>query len=54
MENLLSTREWFDLFRETCTGLLHIGTASSHYQIIYFIYCAVVTMKFADELEKVR
>ena len=52
-ENLLILPEWFSLYRETCTGLLKMDTPSSRYQLLYFIYCAVVTNKFADELAKV-
>jgi hypothetical protein len=51
---LLSNVEWLHLFRDTCTGLYKLGTASCHYQLIYFIYCAVVTSRFSGELEKVR
>ena len=53
MEHLLSPLEWFNLYRETCMGLLKLGTATSHYKITYFIYCAALTMKFSGELEKV-
>lgn len=54
VENLLSPQEWFDMFRQTCTGLLKVNTPAAHYQIIYFIYCAVITMKFGEELLKVQ
>lgn len=53
IENLLSAQEWFDLFRETCKGLLKLGLPSSSYKITYFIYCAALTLKFAGSLELV-
>lgn len=51
---LMPLAEWFRLFRETCLGLLRLDTASCRYQLTYFIYCAVVTSRFAGALEKVK
>ncbi len=55
LENLLSPEEWLDMFRETCTGLLRIGSPACHYRVIYFIYCAIVSTKFtaSKQLERV-
>ena len=53
MEKMLSPLEWFNLFSETCKGLLKLATPSSHYKLTYFIYCAVVTTRFTGSLEKV-
>ena len=53
IEKLLSPPDWFNLYQETCTGLLRIGTASCHYRIIYLIYCAAINNKFSGDLEKV-
>lgn len=53
-EKMLSPLEWFNLFSETCKGLLKLATPSSHYKLTYFIYCAVVTTRFTGSLEKVR
>ena len=53
IENLLSVQEWFDLYRETCKGLLQMASSSSGYKVTYFIYCAAITQKFSGSLEKV-
>ena len=52
-ENLLSAQEWFDVYRETCKGLLKLDSSSSSNKIIYFIYCAAHAQKFSEGLEMV-
>ena len=53
-DKLLSPAEWLDLFRETCVGLLKLGTPSCRYKLTYFVYCAVISArKFTGPLEKV-
>lgn len=52
-DRLLSTADWLSLFRETCLGLLKLGTATCHYQLTHFIYCGAITARFTGDLEKV-
>ena len=53
-DKLLSSADWLSLFRETCLGLLKLGTSACHYQLTYFIYCGAITARFAGDLEKVN
>ena len=53
IENLLSPLEWLQMFMKTCTGLWQLGPL--YYQrLLYFIYCAAITLKFGKELVKVH
>ena len=52
IEILLSPLEWFQLFMKTCTGLWQLGPPYYH-RLVYFIYCAAISLKFGKELIKV-
>lgn len=52
LEGLLSTQEWFQVYVKTVSGLWQLGPPYYH-RMVYLIYCATLSAKFAKEVEKV-
>ncbi len=52
LEGLLSIQEWFQVYTKTVSGLWQLGPPYYH-RMVYLIYCATLSAKFAKEVEKV-